>query len=51
MTVTTEDRWGTRFLAIGEPKAMTELRTAGRGPHCERERVRGGTVILMNKQQ
>ena len=26
---------GTRFLAIGEPKAKTELRTAGRGPDSE----------------
>ena len=40
---------GTRFLAIGEPKAKTELRTAGRGPHCERERVRGDIVILLKQ--
>ena len=26
---------GTRFLAIGESKAKTELRTAGRGPDSE----------------
>ena len=32
---------GTRFLAIGEPKAKTELRTAGRGPDSESVPVEG----------